>query len=130
MSCAPQQMKSIVSVSVERSSLAIVPRGAYKIWSLRRRVTIPLSQIAGCTVTRRPDRERPIRSRLRGTAGAAIRAGYMRTESGRSWWLYRFGREALVIDLVDSPLEFIVVAADDNRGLADAITRAQDPGST
>lgn len=102
--------------AVEGDWLVITPRVAYMWVGLRRRIRIPLSNIEAVFASRHPAEELPIERRIRGTAGASFVGGYMRVRGRRTWWLYRFGADALIIKMQEGVLSYVVVATENPRG--------------
>lgn len=111
----------LADVSIKTSHVVITPRRWWKALSLRRRISIPISDVATCTSDVQPDRSFTTETRRFGLGTATTRAGLFSGPQTRSWWLYRFGKNALVLTLAGNPLDYLVVQVDDADGDAAAI---------
>lgn len=115
----------LADIQISGGELVIVPRGAWAMMSLRRRLEVPIAQIAACAPDPDPRASHPITLRVGGTGLPGVRAGFMAGGGGRSWWLYRFGPNAVVIELRDAELEYLVVEVDDPRATVAMINVAR-----
>lgn len=125
----PERSRRQVDIRIRDGTLVIIPKGLMKALSLRRRMAISLTQIAACTASTRPDRDRPIQGRILGTSGASLCAGYMRVAEGRSWWVHRYGEKGVIIDVAGGPIPVVVFDVPNPVAMAreinDAVVRAE-----
>lgn len=121
-----QGSEGVVDLSVSPTGVVIVPRGVWKILSLRNRLVIPLQDISDCVRDPRAADNHPVALRLAGTSapGMSLRAGYMSGPDGRSWWAYRNGSHAIVLTLQNERLSYVVAEVDDPTGAVQRIMRA------
>jgi len=110
-------------VTVTGDEVVITPRGWWKVSSMRGRVRVPRDAVRGARLSQDPVAELRPRWRTLGTYLFVIRAGYWRGRSGSSWWCYRTGRPALVLDLDPelAGLDEIVAVTDDAPGTVAAL---------
>lgn len=113
-----------VDVTVTDSDLVVVPRGWWKMFSLRRRLRIARSAILYARVVGDPTTEIPVRYRVGGTGTVSIRAGYMRSGEERSWWCYRYGQPAVIIRLTLPRLRNLVIITDNNEATAQSLNES------
>lgn len=131
-SALPDRIKpAAATVSVTDTVLIIAPRGMWKFLSLRRRLEIPLADVASWNISTRPGREVPVRLRIGGTATGWLLAGTMLGHGRRSWWAHRYGRAALVITLEGNTYAYVVVDVDNPAAVGRAMdaARARDAGA-
>jgi hypothetical protein len=112
-----------VDLAINDASIVITPRGWWKVLSLRRRLELPWAAIVSARAVRDPTLEVPVRIRVGGTGTLTVRAGYMRGSTGRSWWCYRYGQPAVVIDLALPKLNNLVIITDDIAATVAALHR-------
>ncbi|AMM19363.1 hypothetical protein AX769_03465 [Frondihabitans sp. PAMC 28766] len=111
-------------IDLEADYLVITPRGRWKVLGFRRRMRIPLWTVAKAFRSTRPEMGRAAGRRWPGTAAMGGIAGLMKGPSGRSWWLYRYGAPALVVEMNGGELSFVVVDVDDPEAAAATIEAA------
>lgn len=117
--------RRLVDIHIGERTVVIVPKGLMKVLSFRRQMAIPLSRIAACTASSRPDRDRPIQARICGTSGAALCAGYLRVAERRSWWVHRYGEGGVIVDVAGGPLPLVVFDVPDPVAVARTIKDAR-----
>lgn len=117
--------RGLVDVSVDGPDLVITPRGWWGFLSLRRRIRLPLAAIRSAHVSGDPTVEVPVTWRSGGTGTFAVRAGYWRGSGVRSWWCYRYGQPAVLVELALPRLRAVVVMTDDDRATVDQIVSLQ-----
>ncbi|ROR80099.1 hypothetical protein SAMN06295974_1995 [Plantibacter flavus] len=115
--------RGVVDIVVEGADLVITPRGWWGFLSLRRRIRVPSAAILSADVSADPTAEVPVRWRSGGTGTLMIRAGFFRGAGTRSWWCYRYGRSAVVIELELSRLQALVVMTDDDQATVEMLRR-------
>ncbi|MFC4241830.1 hypothetical protein ACFOYW_00475 [Gryllotalpicola reticulitermitis] len=122
---ARSEAPGIADVAIRDGVLVVTPRGAWKVLALAGHIEIPLRNIVGCHPDPDPCSSHPVSLRVGGTGVLGrIRAGYMRGSGERSWWLYRYGDHAVVIDVADNPLSYLVIEVDDPDATTEMVRRA------
>jgi len=115
----------LADIAIAHGTLIVAPRGAWRMLALTRAIEVPLSQVVGCDADPDPRSSHPVAMRVGGTGfPGRVRAGYMVGADGRSWWLYRYGENAVVIELAGNRLAYLVVEVDDPTAVVDAIRHA------
>lgn len=110
----------VADIQVRDGRLEVRPRGAFRLWAFRRRVSVPLSRIRAVIVTDRG--QIPIGRRLIGTSvQGVLTAGVFGVGSERSFWLVRKGAVVLLVDLHDANYRRIVVELADAKAVADRL---------
>lgn len=110
-----------MDVAIDGAELVITPRGWWRLLSLRRQVRIPSAAIRSARVSAYPTVEVPVRWRVGGTGTLTICAGYWIRDGMRSWWCYRYGERAVVVDVALPRLQAAVVMTDDDDATVDLI---------
>ncbi|MFC4244196.1 hypothetical protein ACFOYW_12505 [Gryllotalpicola reticulitermitis] len=115
----------LADVIIEDGRLIVVPRGPWKVLSLTTRIVASLNQVVGCRADPDPRSSHPANLRVGGTGlPGRVRAGYMVGADGPSWWLYRYGGSAIVIELDGNRLAYLVIEVDDPGRTIEMIRRA------
>lgn len=110
----------VADIQVRNGQFEVRPRGAFRLWACRRRVSVPLSCIRAVTVTSRE--QIPIGRRLIGTSvQGVLTAGVFGVGSERSFWLVRKGAVVLLVDLHDASYRRIVVELAEAKAVADRL---------
>ncbi len=104
----------MVDVELSDEDVIITPRGIWKLWSLCRTKRIPYRAISGARLSMHADRELRPRWRNPGLGTFTTLAGYTSGPNGRTWWCYKYGRNAVVLDLMLPKLKHVVFI--DDRG--------------
>lgn len=117
--------RGLVDVSVDGPDLVIAPRGWWGFLSLRRRIRLPRAAIRSAHVSGDPTADVPVTWRSGGTGTFAVRAGYWRGSGVRSWWCYRYGQPAVLVELALPRLQAVVIMTDDDRATVDQIVSLQ-----
>lgn len=104
----------MVEITVADGRLIVEPRGLHRLWTLRRRIEVPLSYVRDARV----EDEKPIGwwmgLRVPGThLPWVIAAGTYYRKGRREFWDLRHHRRPVVIDLVGGGFDRLVVEVDD-----------------
>ncbi|PRB13492.1 hypothetical protein [Microbacterium sp. MYb62] len=113
----------LVDVFIVGGEVVVRPRRMWKVWSLCREKRLPREAILSAHVSSQPGHEVPARFRAPGLATLGSLAGYMRGPKGRSWWCYRHGESAVVLNVAHPKLAYVVFIADDNDATVAALQR-------
>lgn len=89
--------RPLVNVSVDEEGLTITPRGMWKVWSFCRSRQIPFDALTAVRLSSAPLTEFPTGVRVAGLDIVSYLAGYFQNNGKRSWWCYRNGRSATVL---------------------------------
>lgn len=111
----------LVEVGVVDGELVIRPRRLWKLWSFCRVKRIPQQAILDARVSQDPAQEIRPRWRAPGLGTLTSLAGYLRGPTGRSWWCYRYGQSAVVLEVNLPKLDHVVFIADDNAATVAAL---------
>lgn len=104
----------LVDVGFAGESIVITPRGAWKVFGVRSRVTIPVTHVRGCVAEPFARDNHQLDLRLGGTGvPGLVLAGTMRGPEGLSYWAYGAGANAIVFDLREDRFAYLVVEVDD-----------------
>lgn len=117
--------RGLVDVTMEGDEVVVTTRGWWAFLSLRRRIRLPREAVRSAHVSGDPTAEVPVTWRSGGTGTFMIRAGYWRGSGVRSWWCYRYGQPAVLIELTLTRLQAVVVMTDDDDATVDAIMSAR-----
>lgn len=116
------ERRGLVDAVVTSEQIIIRPRGVWKLWSVCRSMSIPRQSILSAQLSHDPGREIGPRRRM-GLGTLASLAGFMRGPSGRSWWCYKYGQSAVVLNLDLAKLSNVVFITDDNEAVVDALAQ-------
>ncbi|MEU8232281.1 hypothetical protein AB0C12_22085 [Actinoplanes sp. NPDC048967] len=111
-------------VRIEGGELIVEIEGLNKVWALKSRITVPLSNVRGATVDPGIVRE-PKGLRSPGThMPGVIVAGTFHSDGERIFWDVRDAGKAIVIQLDDEEYARLVLEVDDPHAAVDLIERA------
>lgn len=99
-------------VTVTDATLRIEPAGLDKLWSLRRRLDIPLAHVRGATLDPGVHKE-PKGIRKPGLAVPGKWAGTFSKDGEKSFWNVGKTGETIVIELCDEQYERLVLSVED-----------------
>ena len=111
------------TVTVTDTDLEIQPEGLDKLWSFRRRLTIPLEHVRGATHDPGAIREGK-GLRAPGLAIGDKFAGTFHRDGERHFWNVRGGGDVVVIELDDEHYDRVYLSVTDPRAVVDAINAA------
>jgi|UPI000490DB53 hypothetical protein len=124
------QHTGLVDIELTDKALVITPRGMWKIWSLRRSQSIPYRAISAARVSANPTHELQPRWRNPGLGTLTTLAGYTSGPRGRTWWCYKYGNDAIILDLNLPRLKHAVFIHDGGKEVIDAIESHLRPSDT
>jgi len=116
---------SVNKVTVTPECLVVEPAGFGKVWSFRRRLTIPLGQVRGATFD--PGmRDEPKGWRGPGLAFRGRLSGTFHADGGRQFWNVS-GYERAVVITLEPPHRFerLVITVDDPAQVVETINAAR-----
>jgi hypothetical protein len=116
-------MQNTLTLDSER--LIIEPIGLNKLWGLRRRIEVPLSQVRGATYD--PEATHAGKGmRFPGLALAGRKwVGTFLKDGEKAYWNVRAGGQTIVVELgAGSPFARLFVTVDDGRAVVDQINAA------
>ena len=112
-------------VTLDNDRLVVEPQGLDKLWGLRRRIEVPLTQVRGATYD--PEALHAAKGmRAPGLALPNVKwVGTFRRHGQRTYWNVRRGGQTVVIEL-DPTAHFarLYLTVEDARALADRINAA------
>jgi hypothetical protein len=117
----------MATVSIDGSNLVVEIEGLDKLWSLRSRLVIPLTNVLGAMHD--PDIVHGSKGwRMAGTQlPGVITAGSFRQDGQRVFWDVHRGDRAVVVDLADERYNRLVIEVDDPIATVDLIQAAIRP---
>lgn len=86
------------TLSIEHNELVVIPRGFDKIWGIRRRISVPLSAIAGVEIEHRPHYV-PTGWRGPGLDGFGKLVGTFHPSGERHYWNFSGKGSVLMVDI-------------------------------
>ncbi len=110
-------------VTVEDGRLVVEPRGMDKVWSLTRRLEIPLAHVRGATVDPGANAE-PKGIRTPGLEIPGKAAGTFLRRGERTFWNISRPRDTIVIELVEEKYQRLVLTVDGPREVVQRINNA------
>ncbi|WEV68695.1 hypothetical protein OZX73_05235 [Bifidobacterium sp. ESL0775] len=113
------------TVTIEGTTMKVIPKGLNKLWSLKSNLKIPLAHVAGATVD--PGFNMSGRRAFRdpGLATSDKKAGTFKFPDGDiEFWNITQPEQPLVIQLRDEKFDRLVLGVADPRQVADAINAA------
>lgn len=113
------------TVTVEADRLVVEPLGANKLWGLRRRITVPLSQVRGATYD--PGAAHAGKGlRAPGLALPGVKwVGTFHKDGDKAYWNVRAGGQTVVVELGDgAPFDRLYLTVGDGRAVVDRINAA------
>ena len=114
----------MTSVEITGDQLVVTMRGLDRLWSLRRRVVVPLAHVRGATADPGVTRE-PAGIRAPGThLPRVITAGTYFKDGDRTFWNLRGSQQPVVVELSGERFARLVLGVDDARATAERIERA------
>jgi hypothetical protein len=117
----------VTSLDIVGDQLVVSMTGWDRVWSLRRRIAVPLSHVRGATADPGVDRE-SAGIRAPGThLPRVITSGTYYKDGARTFWNLRRGQEAVVIELTGEHFERLVLGVPDARAAAERIERSLSP---
>jgi hypothetical protein len=113
------------TVTVEGDRLVVEPLGANKVWGLRRRIVVPLSQVRGATYD--PGAAHAGKGlRAPGLALPGVKwVGTFHQGGDRCYWNVRAGGQTIVVELAQgAPFARLYLTVGDGRAVVDRINAA------
>ena len=110
-------------VTIVDNNLVVEPQGLDKLWSLKRRLEIPLASVRGATFDPGANNE-PKGLRAPGLAIPGKWAGTFLRDGERSFWNVSKPGETVVIELANEHYDRLILTVDDPRALVDQINTA------
>ena len=111
------------TVTISDSVLEAEPRGLDKLWSLTRKLVIPLTHVRGATFDPGANNE-PKGLRAPGLAVPGKWAGTFHRDGDRAFWNVSTSGETVVIELTDEHFTRLVLTVDSPRDIVDAVNAA------
>lgn len=102
------------AVAITNKSLVVEPKGLNKLWSFKRRLEIPLSNVRGTTFDPGANSE-PKGLRAPGLAIPGKWAGTFNRDGEKSFWNVSKAGETVVIELADEHYDRLILAGIDMR---------------
>ena len=111
----------MTAVEIVGDDLVVTMQGMDRVWSLRRRITVPLAHVRGATADPGVGREHAgIRSP--GTyVPRVITAGSYRKDGEWTFWNLRASQQAVVAELTGERFRRLVLGVDDARAVAERV---------
>lgn len=115
-------MNNIVTITDGR--LVVEPVGLDKLWGLRRRIEVPLTQVRGATYD--PGATHAGKGlRAPGLALPGVKwVGTFYRDGDKCYWNVRAGGQTVVIELADAPFARLYLTVGDARALVDLINES------
>lgn len=114
----------MTSIEIVDDQLVVTLRGLDRLWSLRRRITVPLAHVRGATADPGMARE-PAGVRAPGTyVPRVITAGTYHRDGERAFWNLRGSQQPVVVELTGERFARLVLGVDDARATAERIEQA------
>lgn len=110
-------------VSVEGDRLVVEPRGLDKVWSLRRKVDVPLDHVVGATYDPGANDE-PKGRRSPGLRTPSKASGTFVRDGERTFWNVSRPASTVVVELREERLARLVLTVDEPRTVVSDINRA------
>ncbi|HZK36726.1 MAG TPA: hypothetical protein VFC57_07235 [Aeromicrobium sp.] len=111
------------TVTITNNNLVVEPQGLNKLWSFKRRLEIPLSNVRGATFDPGANSE-PKGLRAPGLAIPGKWAGTFHRDGEKSFWNVSKAGETVVIELADEHYDRLILTVNDPRVLVDRINAA------
>ena len=111
------------TVAITNKSLVVEPKGLDKLWSLKRRLEIPLSNVRGATFDPGANSE-PKGLRAPGLAIPGKWAGTFNRDGEKPFWNVSKPGDTVVIELVNEHHDRLILTVNDPRVLVDKINAA------
>ena len=118
----------MTAVEIVGDDLVVTMTGLDRLWSLRRRITVPLAHVRGATADPGVHRESAgIRSP--GTyVPRVITSGSYRKDGEWAFWNLRASQQAVVVELTGERFRRLVLGVDDARAVAERVEHALTRG--
>jgi hypothetical protein len=114
----------MTTIDVTGEQLIVTIRGLDRLWSLLRRIVVPLAHVRGATADPGVTRE-SAGVRAPGThLPRVITAGTYYKDGQRTFWNLRSSQEAVVIELTGERFRRLVLGVDDARSTAERVERS------
>jgi hypothetical protein len=114
----------MATISIDGSDLIIDVHGLDKLWTLRRRLTFPLTHIHGATadpgIVVEPKGWRGPGTHLPGV----VVAGTFHQDDQKVFWAVHHKDKAVVIELKDDTYQRLIIEVDDPRATVELIERS------
>jgi hypothetical protein len=108
------------TVTIAAGRLVVEPRGWDKVWSLRRRIDVPLEHVRGATYD--PDAKHSSKGVKIGMRLPGLKwAGTFLRDSERTFWNASASDGVVEIELVDESFARLYIGSGDARSLVDQI---------
>jgi hypothetical protein len=118
----------VTTVEIADDQLVVRMSGLDRLWSLRRRIAVPLSHVRGATADPGVAREHA-GVRAPGThLPRVITAGTYYKDGERTFWNLRATEEPVVIELTDERFHRLVLGVADARATAELVERSLTHG--
>jgi hypothetical protein len=114
----------MTSIEIAGDRLVVTMQGLDRLWSLRRRIVVPLAHVRGATADPGVGRE-SAGFRAPGThLPRVITAGTYYKDGARTFWNLRGSQEAVVVELTGERYARLVLGVPDARAAADLIEQS------
>ena len=114
----------MTTVEITGDELVVTMHGLDRLWSLRRRIVVPLAHVRGATADPGVSRE-SAGVRAPGThVPRVITAGTYYDGGERTFWNLRASQQAVVIELTGERFRRLVLGVDDARATAERVERS------
>ena len=114
----------MTSIEITKDHLVVTMQGLDRLWSLRRRIVVPLTHVRGATADSGVTRE-PAGLRAPGTyLPRLITAGTFYRDGERVFWNLRASLEPVVIELLEERYARLVLGVVDARATAEEVEQA------
>ena len=111
------------TVTIVDNNLVVAPQGLDKLWSLKRRLEIPLASVRGATFDPGANNE-PKGLRAPGLAIPGKWAGTFLRDGEKSFWNVSKPGETVVIEIAHEHYDRLILTVNDPRALVDRINAA------
>lgn len=114
----------MTQIDITGDQLVVTMRGLDRLWTLRRRIAVPLTSVRGATADPGVTRE-PAGFRAPGThlPGVIIAGTYVK-DGERTFWNLRRSQQPVVVELTGQRFARLVLGVDDARATAERIERS------
>lgn len=126
----------MTAVQIAGDELVVTMQGLDRLWSLRRRIVVPLAHVRGATADPGMHRAGPWAFRSSGSGNSigvrspgtyvprVVVAGTYVKDGERTFWNLRERQEPVVVELTGEPFARLVLGVDDARATAERIEQA------
>ena len=101
--------------------------GMDRVWEMKSKLSVPLSEVTAVNVLRPADVDRGTFSKIFGEgAGRDHSSGYFKTADGTELWSVHGEQEVLVVTLAEGRYSRLILGVSDPQAAADAIRAGSD----